>query len=120
MALSTTLSSHDRSVEKERNFDTQLFTLALLLSSLFMLNTQGTCILLSEIGHFSLSVDCAFEQCFAYLTGTINEQSLELLELVIQCTYSSRRGPLTCLIFSVYFHLKMGSWCFRFTKNSFE
>ena len=44
------------SLEQEATFDTHLFSLSMLLSSLFVLNTQGT----------------------------INEQALEQLDLVVQ------------------------------------
>jgi len=50
------------SLEQEQTFDTQIFSLALLLSSLFVLNTQGT----------------------------INEAALEQLELVVECTKKIR------------------------------
>jgi hypothetical protein len=46
------------SIDRTRTFETQLFSLALLLSSMFVVNTQGT----------------------------INEQALQQLELVVQCT----------------------------------
>ncbi len=50
------------SIEQNQSFDVQIFSLAVLLSSLFVLNTQGT----------------------------INESALEQLELVVQCTKTIR------------------------------
>jgi hypothetical protein len=50
------------SLEQEQGFDVQIFSLAILLSSMFVLNTQGT----------------------------INEKALEELELVVECSRKIR------------------------------
>jgi hypothetical protein len=75
------------SIDQNQSFDVQIFSLAVLLGTLFVLNTQVmsspfSVLTVTPLPHPNRVMDVS--------QGTINESALEQLELVVQCTKQIR------------------------------